>query len=212
VEIVSICVGETFCKKYSQKVKDTAPKNIDLIILTDFPQYFSFCKTELFSDKVFSYFLKNTFSVKNCKKFKSDILYIDIDSFHLINKSFYDNQNNYNSFLYDKLWPDYPYSEIDSLPSDLIKYYKISGNLKIENIHEKIFYIPYSNKIENLYKDLNVIKEIWDRETKVTKPKGNAKRYSKYGVGYGEGIPLSLALFMNGIITKQFDFKKTEII
>jgi hypothetical protein len=212
MKICSVSVGKDFCEKYSQKIKNYAPKNIELIVLTDHPEYFNFCKTELYKDKIFSYFSKNTFTSKISKKYKTDVLYIDADSFHIVDESIYRNQFQTTYFLYDKLWPNFTHSEVNSLPKDLLDYYGISGNLKIENIHEKIFYLPYSQKINNLYKDLLVIKEIWDKETQTSEPKGNAKKYSKYGIGYGEGIPFSLSLMMNGIITKKYQFTKSTII
>ena len=212
MKICSVSVGKDFCEKYSQKIKNYAPKNIELIVLTDRPEYFKFCKTELYKDKIFSYFSKNTFTSKISKKYKTDVLYIDADSFHIVDESIYRNQFQTTYFLYDKLWPNFTHSEVNSLPKDLLDYYGISGNLKIENIHEKIFYLPYSQKINNLYKDLLVIKEIWDKETQTSEPKGNAKKYSKYGIGYGEGIPFSLSLMMNGIITKKYQFTKSTII
>jgi len=212
MKICSVSVGKDFCEKYSQKIKKYAPKNIELIVLTDRPEYFKFCKTELYEDKIFSYFSKNTFTSKISKKYKTDVLYIDADSFHIVDESIYRNQFETTYFLYDKLWPNFTHSEVNSLPKDLLDYYGISGNLKIENIHEKIFYLPYSQKINNLYKDLLVIKEIWDKETQTSEPKGNAKKYSKYGIGYGEGIPFSLSLMMNGIITKKYQFTKSTII
>ena len=212
MKLCSISVGKSFCEKYSQKVKQHAPTDIDLIILTDHPEYFDFCKTELYTDDAFSYFSKNTFAVELCKKYKTDVFYIDIDSFHIVDTSIYKNKFETTYFLYDKLWPDFTHSEINSLPKDLLDYYELFSNLQIENIHEKLFYIPYSQKINNLYKDLVIIKEIWDKETQTSEPKGNAKKYSKYGIGYGEGIPLSLALLMNGIITKKYQFTKSTII
>ena len=212
MKICSVSVGKDFCEKYSQKIKKYAPKNIELIVLTDRPEYFKFCKTELYEDKIFSYFSKNTFTSKISKKYKTDVLYIDADSFHIVDESIYRNQFETTYFLYDKLWPNFTHSEVNSLPKDLLDYYGISGNLKIENIHEKIFYLPYSQKINNLYKDLLVIKEIWDKETQTSEPKGNAKKYSKYGIGYGEGIPFSLSLMMNSIITKKYQFTKSTMI
>lgn len=212
MKICSVSVGKDFCEKYSQKIKKYAPKNIELIVLTDRPEYFKFCKTELYEDKIFSYFSKNTFTSKISKKYKTDVLYIDADSFHIVDEFIYKNQFETTYFLYDKLWPNFTHSEVNSLPKDLLDYYGIGGNLKIENIHEKIFYLPYSQKINNLYKDLLVIKEIWDKETQTSEPKGNAKKYSKYGIGYGEGIPFSLSLMMNGIITKKYQFTKSTII
>ena len=212
MKICSVSVGKDFCEKYSQKIKKYAPKNIELIVLTDRPEYFKFCKTELYEDKIFSYFSKNTFTSKISKKYKTDVLYIDADSFHIVDEFIYKNQFETTYFLYDKLWPNFTHSEVNSLPKDLLDYYGIGGNLKIENIHEKIFYLPYSQKINNLYKDLLVIKEIWDKETQTSEPEGNAKKYSKYGIGYGEGIPFSLSLMMNGIITKKYQFTKSTII
>lgn len=212
MKLCSISVGKSFCEKYSQKVKQYAPTDIDLIILTDHPEYFDFCETELYTDDIFSYFSKNTFAVELCKKYKTDVLYVDIDSFHIVDTSIYKNKFQTTYFLYDKLWPDYTHSELNSLPKELLDYFEINDILKIENIHEKIFYLPYSQKINNLYKDLLVIKQIWDNETQISEPKGNAKKYSKYGIGYGEGIPLSLCLFRNGINTMKYKLTKTSLI
>lgn len=212
MKICTVSVGKDFCEKYSQKIKKYAPTNIELIVLTDHPEYFNFCKTESYKDKIFSYFSKNTFTSNISKKYKTDVLYIDADSFHIVDDSIYKKQFETTYFLYDKLWPDFTHSEINSLPKELLHYYGINGTLKIENIHEKIFYLPYSEKINNLYEDLINIKEIWDKETQTSEPKGNAKKYSKYGIGYGEGIPLSLSLIMNGIITKKHQFTKSTII
>jgi len=208
MKICSVSVGRKFCEKYSQRVKKHAPKNIDLIVLTDYPDYFKFCKTEPYTEKKFSYFSKNTFTSQMCEKYKSDILYIDIDSFHIVDIK----EINSSNFLYDKLWKEYPHSRLNELPKSLLDFYKISGDIQIENIHEKVFYLPYSAKIEKLKTDLIDIKKIWDIETELSESNGNAKKYSKYGVGWGEGIPLSLALMMNGIVTKKHTFLNQTII
>lgn len=208
MKVCSVSVGRKFCEKYSQRVKENTPKNIDLIILTDYPEYFKFCKTEQYTEDTFSYFSKNTFVSNVAEKYKSNVLYIDIDSFHIV-----DIKNiNSDNFLYDKLWVDYPYSKLNELPQTILDFYKIHGNLEIENIHEKVFYLPYSNKIKKLKEDLIEIKKIWDIETQNSESKGNSKKYSKYGIGWGEGIPLSLALLMNGIVTRQYSFLKQTII
>ena len=110
MKLCSISVGKSFCEKYSQKVKQHAPTDIDLIILTDHPEYFDFCKTELYTDDTFSYFSKNTFAVELCKKYKTDVFYIDIDSFHIVDTSIYKNKFETTYFLYDKLWPDFTHS------------------------------------------------------------------------------------------------------
>lgn len=212
MKICSVSVGKDFCEKYSQTVKKFAPKNIDLIILTDHPEYFDFCDTELYSEYVFSYFSKNILASKICNQYLENVLYVDIDSFHIVNQELYKNEFNSDYFLYDKLWDDYTHSELNTLPQKLLNYYRIGGNLKIENIHEKIFYLPYSHKVKKLYNDLKNLQRIWDNETKESEPKGNAKKYSKYGIGWGEGIPLSMALLMSGIMTKKYDLVKTTII
>ena len=210
MKLVTLCVGEDFCEKYSQKVKKYAPKNIELIVLTDHPKYFDSFQTQLYSEKQFSYFSKNTFVSEISKKYETDVLYVDVDTFGIINSSMFKNQFSTTYFLYDRLWEKYPYSEINSLPKEILDYYEISGNLRIENFHENIFYLPYSDKIDNLHKDLLHIKEIWDIHTAKTKPKGNAVKYSKYGVGYGESIPFSFCLLMNGIQTMKYQLTKQK--
>ena len=125
MKIVTLCFGKNFCEKYSQKIKKYAPKNIELIVLTDKPEYFKFCKTELYKDKIFSYFSKNTFTSEISTKYKTDVLYIDADSFHIVDESIYNNQFETTYFLYDKLWPQFAYSKINSLPKDLLDYYGI---------------------------------------------------------------------------------------
>lgn len=221
MKICTIGVGKYFCQTYSKKLKEYTDKNknIDLIVLTDYPEYFNFCKTEIYEDDVFSYFSKNTFTAKISKKYKTDVLYVDIDSFHIIDDSLHTKQLNTPYFLYDKLWyGDYghgrflTYTDSKSLSSDLIDYYEITENFKIKNILEKIFYLPYSEKIDNLYKDLVITKEIWDTKTKMNKPIGSEILYSKYGIGYGEGIPLSLSLIMNGIQTMRYQLTKISLI
>jgi hypothetical protein len=210
MKLCSLSVGKSFCEKYSQRVKEYAPADIDLIILTDHPEYFDSFETVPYLEKTFSYFSKNTFVSEMCKNYKSDILYIDIDTFGIVDSSIFKKQFSTTYFLYDRLWEEYPYSEINSLPKDLLDYYGISGNIKIENFHENIFYLPYSNKIEKLHKDLVSVKKIWDSYTISKKPKGNEKKYSKYGVGYGEGIPFSLSLLMNGIQTMKYRLRKQK--
>ena len=100
MKLCSVSVGKSFCEKYSQKVEKLAPKNHELIILTDHPEYFDFCKTELYTDNIFSYFSKNTFVSKICDEYKSDTLYVDIDSFHIIDSSIFNQEFNTSYFLY----------------------------------------------------------------------------------------------------------------
>ena len=58
MKICSVSVGRDFCEKYSQRVKQFAPKNIDLIILTDYPEYFDFFNTILYTEDVLVIFQK----------------------------------------------------------------------------------------------------------------------------------------------------------
>lgn len=208
MKICSVSVGRNFCEKYSQKVKQFAPKNIDLVILTDYPEYFDFCNTILYTEDIFSYFSKNTLVSSICEKYKTDVLYIDIDCFHILDINNIKNE----CFLYDRLWEDYQYSNSYDLPKSILNFYKISENFKIENINEFVFYLPYSNKIEKLHKDLVSLKEMWEFETMNSEIKGNAKKYFKLGIGWGEGIPLSLALKMNDIQMQKYPFMKQKLI
>lgn len=211
--ITSLSVGAKYSKKYSKNLKRFLPTNIKVYILTDFPHLFDFCNPIKYTRDVFSYFEKITFSLKLSMDLKEDVLYTDIDYFHSIDESIFSKKIQTNSFLYEKIWPDYPYSYLETLPPALLDYYKIKEKIKIENIHERIFYIPYSDKIENLYNDLIQIKDIWEMESIEKLKTGKALvKYSKIGIGYGEGIPFSLALEYNNVKKEKYNFTKKTII
>ena len=79
--------GNEYGPRYAQQVVREV-KGKDVHILTDKPELFPECKTELYDKEVFSYYDKLTFLVRKVIERKQRVTFIDCDWFSGIHESF----------------------------------------------------------------------------------------------------------------------------
>ena len=95
-----VAVGEQYinnCLPYLDKFKNNG---YDIKILTDKPEKFIGYDTQLYENKIFSYFDKLLFSLRLVEKYNTDVLYIDSDWIQNVNDVFIKNFNGSNNVLY----------------------------------------------------------------------------------------------------------------
>ena len=209
MKIITLCVGEVYCKKYAPIIRSNIPNPNNLTVITDLPQYFTFCNTIRYESESFSYFDKIIYLTKICNDLRKDVVYLDADSFSFTHPRVFSNEYVSSYFLYHKLWIPNQFTKVEALPKELVQFYDITENYKIENIEECFFYLPYNSNSEKLMNDIKFIKPIWE---KFILDSGIKNKYSKTGIGYGEGIPFSLALKQNNFKLHKYDFKLTTIL
>jgi hypothetical protein len=197
-----VAVGEQYinnCLPYLDKFKNNG---YDIKILTDKPEKFIGYDTQLYENKIFSYFDKLLFSLRLVEKYKTDVLYIDSDWIQNVNDVFIKNFNGSNNVLYYDNWENDLFINYinDFYWKDLLFYFNL---YKIDHLHLKlplewIFYFPNIDNVSQVLFDLEKIKPIFDWISTVVPSQYN-------GNGNGEGLGLSHVLDKNNIELIKFN-------
>jgi len=197
-----VAVGEQYinnCLPYLDKFKNNG---YDIKILTDKPEKFIGYDTQLYENKIFSYFDKLLFSLRLVEKYKTDVLYIDSDWIQNVNDVFIKNFNGSNNVLYYDNWENDLFINYinDFYWKDLLFYFNL---YKIDHFHLKlplewIFYFPNIDNVSQVLFDLEKIKPIFDWISTVVPSQYN-------GNGNGEGLGLSHVLDKNNIELIKFN-------
>lgn len=197
-----VAVGEQYAKICLPHLDRFKKRGYDIKILTDNPNFFTGYDTQLYENKIFSYFDKLIFSLRLIEKHKTDVLYIDSDWIGNVNDEFIKNFSGDKNVLYYDNWENdlfINYIE-DFYWKDLLFYFNLN---KIEYNHLKlplewIFYFPNINNVSQVLFDLEKIKPIFDWISTVVP--------SQYiGNGNGEGLGLSHVLDKNKVEFVKFD-------
>jgi hypothetical protein len=197
-----VAVGEQYinnCLPYLNKFKNNG---YDIKILTDKPEKFIGYDTQLYENKIFSYFDKLLFSLRLVEKYKTDVLYIDSDWIQNVNDGFIKNFHGSNNVLYYDNWENDLFINYinDFYWKDLLFYFNL---YKIDHFHLKlplewIFYFPNIDNVSQVLFDLEKIKPIFDWISTVVPSQYN-------GNGNGEGLGLSHVLDLNKIELIKFN-------
>lgn len=203
--------GDEYRKKYTTQVQREV-KNKDVHILTDQPDLFPNSKTELYDKEVFSYYDKLTFLLRTVIERKQRVTFIDCDWFtglHL-------NLNIYPDTFYT--YRLYPFSDFKIMPFsihglNLVKEVTTKHKLKFKEevyIGEAIMSMPFLDCSQNILDDLNYIQKDWESafSQNLITESAKLKRYSSYGVGYGEGGALTAILQKYNVTLEEVDKKK----
>ncbi len=198
-----VAVGEKYIKNCLPFIPEFIDNQWDVHVLTNQPIYFHECEVEFYKNKIFSYFDKLLFTLRLSEKYKEDVLYIDSDWIHNISPHFPKEFKGGNSVLFYGNWPNgdlfMDYKD-DPYFINIINYWnKNSFDFsKLQTMLEWMFFIPYNNNISNVIYDIEHIKPVFEYNS-VTIDTGYI------GIGNGEGLALSYALFKNNIPIKKFD-------
>ena len=203
--------GEEYRKKYTLQIQNEV-KGKDVHILTDKPELFPECKTELYEKEVFSYYDKLTFLLRTVLKRKERVTFIDCDWFTGLHISLDIEPDTFYTYRL------YPFSDFAIMPFsihglNLVKEVTSKHKLEFKDevyIGEAIMSLPYLDCTQDILDDLDYLQKDWEStfnqnlETKSTK----LKRYASYGVGYGEGGALTAILQKYNVTLKEVDKKK----
>jgi hypothetical protein len=198
-----VAVGDSYiekCLPYLNKFKNNG---YQIKILTDNPSCFIGYDTQLYENKIFSYFDKLIFSFRLIEKYKKDVLYIDADWLRNINDDFMKEFIGGNNVFYYDTWKNYfsPKNWYDDVYwRDLFLYFHLN-NIDYKDFElpiERILYFPNINNITEVLLDIEKIKPVFDWIGTI-----NQSNYS--GIGGGEGIGLSYVLNKHNIQLTKFN-------
>jgi hypothetical protein len=129
-----VSVGDFYidsCLPHLDKFKN---KGYDIKVLTDKPEKFVGYETQLYENKIFSYFDKLLFPLRLIEKYNTDILYVDSDWIQNVPDHFINSFNGFDEVLYYDNWKDVTFNSYvnDYYWKDLIYYFNLN---KIEYNH-----------------------------------------------------------------------------
>lgn len=210
----TMCVGRDWCEVHSSNINYFA-KNNKLHILTDFPDYFNNCEIHPYKRDIFSYYEKLNHIINLLEELKTRITYIDADWISFLNTNLeYDMSSLYSYDIFklnSELLQNY-FSEKNI--EDLSKIFSMIGvnNVGNEYIPEALISFPYVNNIIEIKKDLKILQTPLENMYSYSPEQLRLKRYSKNGVGYGEGWALTAICVKYGIPFTSIDWRKKSII
>ena len=211
----TMCVGTEWCTKYAQNINVFAKHN-KVYVLTDNPSYFQNCNYIEYKRDVFSYYEKINLITNLLQTYKERITYVDADLLDTrINTEFvYDSDSLYTYDVYDsndgivtRYFGEYEKSKIIEVFSNINL-----SNLPNFYIDEKIISLPYLDKLSDITEDINTLQPLLENLFGSVPINENLDRYSKVGIGYGEGWALNAICSKYNIHAKSFDWIKKTII
>ena len=143
---------------------------------------------------------------------KNRITFLDVDKLQQYNSIDYDDSSCY---VYNTTTTPIKLSnEFESTRKEIHKHLNIKNTSEIY-AQEALISLPYTDDFENIKKDILELQPIVERNF------GNRKwnnsklnRYSKYGIGYGEGSALTAVLLKYNIdiVNVYSTFRKESLI
>tara|TARA_B110000914_G_C15335832_1_gene386908 strand:- start:83 stop:712 length:630 start_codon:yes stop_codon:yes gene_type:complete len=195
MKTITFSISREWANLYSESVNNYA-LNFPTHILTDTPAKFSNCIVTEYDKEYFSYYEKILFAVKKCIELKDTILFLDVDSFNSLNTSILDYTEQ--SALFHRYYVTDLITDWGNEFNPIIDYFE-ENDIEYKDVkifHERGFVLPYTPSLSKVYDDLIKIQSLWektfDRECDILK-------YNKSGVGFVEGIALSIMLNHNNI-------------
>lgn len=203
--------GSEYGAKYTSQVQKEA-ENKDVHILTDSPELFPNCKTELYDRKVFSYYDKLTFLVRTVLERKERVTFIDCDWFRGLHLGLELEKDTFYSYA---IWSyeDFAHKPFSMEGINMVKEALSRKNFNSYNdiyIGEAILSLPYISNLKNILNDLVELQDVWENvfNQSIDTENPKLKRYASYGVGYGEGGALTAVLQKYGVTLKAASNKK----
>jgi len=203
----TMCIGKSWIEKFKNSINKFGKDNT-LYILTDSPEEFPNCETILYTRNEFSYYEKINLILDLLETHKERITYIDADwlKHYNTNISFSDEcLYTYQIFYLNTkpimfFFPEIEFKKINKIVN-LIGLEKF-GNTYIP---EAVLSFPYFNEFEKIKKDFNImqnpIEDIYNKEVPV---RTALRKYSKHGIGYGEGLAITAVADKYKLCVKDF--------
>lgn len=210
-----MCVGTEWVSLYKESIQNFS-KSSELHLLTDSKDNFHNCKVYEYGQKEFSYYDKLIFIFKLLVKYKTRVTYIDSDWISKYNTDTkFDTKSIYSYHIYDlnekNIVTDFFKESEFKIRKEILNYIDFHGKLNYY-IPEALISIPYSDKINNAFKDIKLLKKYiesyYNREN--TNPRFN--KYKKHGIGYGEGWALSAVSLKFNYNILDINWRKKDII
>lgn len=203
----TMCIGSDWVNKFKNSINNFANKH-SLYILTDLPNEFPSCNTIIYERDEFSYYEKINLILKLLEIHKERITYIDADWLNKYNTdiSFSDNcLYTYQIFHLNQkpLISFFPEGELQKVN----KIVNLIGLEQFGNtyIPEAVLSFSYFDKFDKIKQDFNIIqKPIEDIYNKQTPIRTALRKYSKYGIGYGEGLAITAIADKYNLCVKDF--------
>ena len=203
----TMCIGNEWVAKFKDSINKFGKDNT-LYILTDLPEEFPNCETILYTRNQFSYYEKINLILDLLDTHKERITYIDAD--------WLKHYNTKISFSDDCLYT-YQIFYLNTKPImfffpelELKKINKIVNLIGLEKfgntyIPEAVLSFPYFNEFEEIKNDFNImqnpIEDIYNKEVPV---RTALRKYSKHGIGYGEGLAITAVADKYKLCVKDF--------
>ena len=204
----TMCIGKKWVDKFKNSINNFGRKNT-LYVLTDLPNEFPDCKTFLYTIEEFSYYEKINLMLDLLEKYKERVTYIDSDwlKHYNTNIKFLDESlYTYQIFLVDTkpIASFFPNSELKKINNIINKIGLTEFGSRY--IPEAVLSFPYFNNFNEIKKDFNVmqnpIENIYNKEVPV---RTALRKYSKHGIGYGEGFAITAVANKYNIDVKDFE-------
>ena len=186
----TVSVGKEISKKYSDDINRLATK-YKVVILTNYPEYFTDCTTLEYSRNIFSYYEKLPLLLSLVLQNKDRVTYFDVDSVNLVeDKEFiFDNESVYTYKLYKN--ENYTTEKLreDSGLDVMLDIYEELGYEICDYLHERILSIPYSEKVKKVLEEILELQPIFEERYPKGKnwnnpSKKDLQRFSNTGCGY----------------------------
>ena len=187
------CIGEEWNSKYVNSVNKFCKKN-DLHILTDNNTLFLNGICYPYQRDVFSYYEKINHILNISEKYKERVTYIDSDwleAYDTKNKLDNDSLYTYSIFNIFKK-PVSNYISVEQHPQIKENFKKINHEvLEDWYIPEAIISFPYREDLSVIKKDFNILQPPHEKMFNTKPHRREVTRYSRVGVGYGEGLAIT---------------------
>lgn len=208
IEFATMCIGKDWCYDWKDDIREFHSKH-KLHLLTDCGDWFNFKSYK--HDKEFSYYDKLIFLLDIMESNKKRITYLDVDKLQYYGNIDYDDSSCYT---YNTITTPNISNVFEKTRQQIHNHLKIKDTSEIY-AQEGLISLPYTSDFKNIKKDIIELQSIVESNF------GNRKwnnsklnRYSKYGIGYGEGRALTAVLlkYKINIVNVFSSFREQSLI
>ena len=201
-----MCIGEKWVDIHSPAINKFS-RDKEVFVLTDQPDKFE-CNTILYEREVFSYYEKISLVLNLIKTHQSRVTYVDANNIRNFNPNILvDDTSLYAGQLLD--WKDMDMFKTDTTEVDVLKILSTIGIEKLYDkyIREHIISIPSSIFIDYILEDIKELQPLFEDYFGSVPKTPAVERYTKSGVGYGEGFALQAIAMKYSMEIKQMKYR-----
>lgn len=208
IEFATMCIGKDWCYDWKDDIREFHSKH-KLHLLTDCGEWFNFESYK--HNKEFSYYDKLIFLLDIMTLTKKRITYLDVDKLQYYGNIDYDDSSCYT---YNTITTPNLSNVFEKTRQQIHNHLKIKDTSEIY-AQEGLISLPYTSDFKNIKKDIIELRSIVECNF------GNRKwnnsklnRYSKHGIGYGEGSALTAVLlkYKINIVNVFSSFREQSLI